>query len=294
MENYYKYLPVSKEDELWGLHILNTGFTRIENPNSYPSKGHPQPYGFDWKTGRILQEYQLIYITRGEGMFESKAAGKRTISAGDIIFLFPGDKHSYKPAHPSGWNEYWVGFNGQIAENQVKTGFFIPPEPVISIGVKPEIIKLFEIIIDQTKTEKPAYQQYISGVLMHILGSVYSLQKQSTYALDDHISKLVIQATLLFRSNINRDVSPESVARELGIGYSLFRKTFKNYTGLAPGQYLIQLKIEKAKQLLGDSTRPIKEIAYELNFDSVFYFSKLFKQKTGLSPQLYRNQTKSS
>ena len=74
----------------------------------------------------------------------------------------------------------------------------------------------------------------------------------------------------------------------MNVGYSWFRKLFKNYTGLSPGQYYLQLKIEKAKELLCNSNSPIKKIAQELNFDSSFYFSRIFKDKTGLKPTEYR------
>jgi AraC-like DNA-binding protein len=77
------------------------------------------------------------------------------------------------------------------------------------------------------------------------------------------------------------------------VGYSWFRKIFKNYTGMAPGQYLIQLKIEKSKELLCDTSKSIKEIAYELKFDNNFYFSKQFKEKTGLTPAQFRKKSRS-
>jgi len=101
---------------------------------------------------------------------------------------------------------------------------------------------------------------------------------------------IINKARLLFRSNIINDFSPEKAAEELQVGYSWFRKVFKNYTGLSPGQYYIQLKIERAKELLNNSEIPIKEIAYDLRFDSYFYFSRIFKEKTGLSPTDYRKR----
>jgi AraC-like DNA-binding protein len=52
------------------------------------------------------------------------------------------------------------------------------------------------------------------------------------------------------------------------------------------------LRIEKAKQLLAGTSKPVKEIAYELSFDSGLYFSKMFRQKTGLSPQLFASNRK--
>jgi AraC-like DNA-binding protein len=82
----------------------------------------------------------------------------------------------------------------------------------------------------------------------------------------------------------------EEVAKELCVSYAWFRKAFKTYTGIAPHQYLLQLKIEKAKMLLFNRSKSIKEIAFSLNFDSAFYFSKLFKEKVGVSPKEYRKK----
>jgi len=59
---------------------------------------------------------------------------------------------------------------------------------------------------------------------------------------------------------------------------------------MAPGQYLLQLRVEQAKLLLADHSRSIKSIADELNFESSFYFSSLFKNKIGLSPAKYRKK----
>ncbi|HTF28027.1 MAG TPA: helix-turn-helix transcriptional regulator, partial [Flavitalea sp.] len=70
-------------------------------------------------------------------------------------------------------------------------------------------------------------------------------------------------------------------------------KAFKNYTGIAPHKYLLQLRIEKAKMLLSGHAISIKEIALRLNFESAFYFSRLFKEKTGVSPELYRKNIES-
>ena len=49
-------------------------------------------------------------------------------------------------------------------------------------------------------------------------------------------------------------------------------------------------RIEKAKELLRDLNRPTKQIAYQTGFESVFYFSRLFKEKTGLTPTQYRRR----
>lgn len=289
MVNYFKYLPVSSTDESWGLSILNTGCTHIVAGSPYPYATHPSHHYFDWEKGRVLHEFQVIYITNGGGIFDSKSSGKQTIAAGSIIFLFPGERHRYKPDKKTGWDEYWVGFDGPIIKNLLSKKFFTPATPIIQVGYHEPLLHLFQEIIDTTKEEKAGYQPLIAGTVLHLMGYIYSLSQQEKFSGQD-VDDIVNKARLLFRSNIDQHISPEDVAQELQISYSRFRKIFKEYTGLAPGQFQIQLKIHKAKELLTNSTKSVKEIAFELNFESNFYFSKLFKEKTGLTPVQFRNK----
>jgi len=291
MNNFYKYLPFSKEDESWGLMVLNTGSTHVEASGDYPVKNHPKHHSFNWKTWRRLEEYQFIYITNGQGVFESESCSQVNVRAGTIIFLFPNEKHRYKPDSNTGWDEYWVGVKGTIIDNLLATGYLSPNNPCHYIGFNDVIISLYNSIIENTKQEKPGYQPLISGMVIHLLGYCHSIIKHRE--VESSEEEIVIhKARLLFRSKINNAYSPEQAAQELNVGYSWFRKQFKSYTGLSPGQYYIQLKIEKAKELLTNSNMSVKEISIAINFDSNFYFSKIFKEKTGFNPTEYRKRTR--
>ena len=290
MTNYYKYLPLSEDDEKWGLSILNAGCTRIRPFEQYPYIHHPKHHYFNWDSGRMLNEYQVIYIAKGEGFFESKTMLRTKVKEGAVLFLFPGEWHRFKPDESTGWDEYWVGFQGEIAANLVRNGFLLCEDPLINIGIKEEIVGLMLEIIGHTKDEKAGYQPLISGMLLHLLGQVHSLAKQKQFGEENVVGIIVNKARILLRQKIDEDVVMEDIARELNVSYSWLRKMFKTYTGMAPGQYLIQLKIERAKMLLSDPSKSVKEIAYELHFESCFYFSKLFKEKTGLSPEIFRKR----
>lgn len=289
MINFYKYLPVSKEDESWGLLVLNTGCTHIGPTSIYPFKNHPAHHNFNWKSWRTLQEYQVIYITRGSGIFESENYKQTKINAGTVIVLFPNERHRYKPDPETGWDEYWVGVKGKIIDNLVTSGYLKPEAPTQYIGFNESILEVYNGIIEKTKQERPGYQPLVSGAVFYLLGACHSLAKQHTLGNQEE-DNVINRAMLLFRSNINNPYSAEQAAQDLCVGYSSFRKFFKNYTGLSPGQYYLQLKIEKAKDLLCSSNIPIKEISIDLNFESSFYFSKLFKEKTGLKPTDYRKR----
>lgn len=288
MENYYQYLPLSDEDENWGLSVLNTGCTRIKANQSYPYKNHPAHHYFNWENGRILNEYQLIYIVGGEGLFESHSVSERKVNEGSVILLYPGEWHRFKPMAQTGWDEYWVGFQGMVMDNIIRKNFFSREDALLHVGLKEEIIVLLSQVMEQTKKEKPGYQPLVSGVVLHLLGQIYSLAKQKIFENENIVEVTVNKAMVLLRTRIDEHLKMQTIADELNVGYAWFRKMFKLYTGLAPQQYFIQLKIEKAKILLGDPFKSIKEVAYDLNFESAFYFSKLFKEKTGVSPEQFK------
>jgi len=287
MNNYINYLPAINEEENWGLSVLNAGYTHVEAASVYPVNNHPNSYFFNWKTGRVLSEYQLIYVTGGTGVFESDSFEQTTIFPGTIILLFPGERHRYKPAEETGWDEYWIGFEGKIMDDLVRRKIFTPEKPCINLGFSDYAFNLLNSIIDKTKKGDNVFHPQISGEILHLLGCIHAVKKENATP-DKEKETIVNKAKLLFRSNVSKSFTPEQAACELMIGYSYFRKLFKAQTGMSPGQFYIKLKIDKAKELLSDHNIPIKEIAYELKFESYFYFSKLFKEKTGLAPSDFR------
>ncbi len=92
------------------------------------------------------------------------------------------------------------------------------------------------------------------------------------------------------RDNTKNNLSPQQIAQSLNISYSWFRRIFKQYTGFSPAQYQMEIRIQKSKELLTSTTMPVKEISYDLNFESTSYFVTFFKAKTDLSPTEYRNK----
>jgi AraC-like DNA-binding protein len=288
MENFYKYLPVSKEDQMWGLHVLNAGCNIIGRNASYPSRDHPAHHYFNWNKGRILDEYQVIYITQGTGTFQSASVKESKVTEGSVFVLFPHEWHRFKPDKHSGWNECWVGFKGTIADNLVINQFFNSHDALLDIGMNDEIMSLLLQIIGHAKNERPGYQALISGIVLHLMGHIYSTLKGQNITELNHTELIINKARLILRANIEKIISVESLAEELNVSYSWFRRAFKDYTGIPPNQYHLQLKIEKAKLLLAEPSQSIKEIGLALNFETPSHFSKLFKNKTGLSPEQFR------
>ena len=283
------YLPQSPAAVEWGLYILDAGYTLIAPNTPYPPGEHPDSNMFTWKNGRTLDSFTLVYITRGSGKLESHSGGTHTINAGDLFILYPGEWHRFQPAPNTGWDEHWVEFDGEQARRIMSHPGLSPKQPVHSIGADEPILGLFIEINEATQTQPPGFEQIIATQASQIVARLLARLQYSNPAAR-HMEAGIRRACLHILQNAEQAIDYPQLSRELGISHSAFRNHFKQITGLPPGQYQIHIRLNKARRLLRNSTLSIQEIAEQLGFESIYYFSRLFKKKTGCSPLAFRKQ----
>ena len=86
------------------------------------------------------------------------------------------------------------------------------------------------------------------------------------------------------------DISNDQLAKEVGISEIYFRKLFSQQYGVTPRQYILNVRIKKAKQLLTSSNCNIAELAEECGFTNVYHFCRTFKKRTGMTPTQYSRE----
>ena len=191
--------------------------------------------------------------------------------------------HRYRPVKSKGWTENYIGFDGDFAHHYLHVNKILQGQSVIQCGFHEELIDTYYKIFDQVKKEEPGFQHIAAGLVIELLGYIVAFQKQRDFS-GKPIEKIIQKARYEIRNNIDGEIDLEKLAQINNIGYSYFRKMFKKYTGVAPHQYHLDLKIMRARQLILSTDKSIKEISFELGFQSIHYFSRIFKNKTGISP----------
>jgi AraC-like DNA-binding protein len=284
----FKYLIVNERDKKFGVSVNTVGFQSILPNSPYPLSEHPSGYYFNTQKGRVLREYQFVYITKGKGTISFNPGEEIEVNKGRIFVIFPGQWHTYFPHNDTGWNEYYIGFEGEMIDRFFDQHFISRENQILEIGFNEELVSLFTKAIEIAEAEKAASQQYLGGVLMHILGLVLSVSQNHLFEVNE-VTQKIEQAKIIMNENIYKNIDPEVLAEKLNISYSWFRKVFKDFTGYAPAKYFQELKLRKAKQMLIGTSHTVKEIAYMLDYNSTEHFFSLFKKITGFTPLEYRS-----
>lgn len=284
---FVKYLIAQEIDYKWGIVSTTVGLQEGVQGMSYPYGDHPTKYHFIKEKGRVLDEFQLVYIIKGSGWFESEHCSRTEITAGNAFLLFPGEYHNYVPNIETGWTEAWIGFKGKYAEHLVNHGFFNICNPILKVGVYDSFWELFKQAYNVAKNQAPAYQQQLAGYVIFILSSMYAEDKQTNKINDKLFDKINLAKKYMIEHS-HEPIKMGKVAQEVGMSYSLFCKVFKTYTGFSPGHYFIELKLARSKEILLKENLTCKEVAFIMGFDTVEHFHALFRKYFGVSPGKFR------
>lgn len=288
---FYRYFPISQRDKKWGLYATTAGEMRVSPHTKYPLSGHPKGFDFDWRHGRILEGFALLYISSGGGTLESKPHFSAAIEAGQAFLLFPGVWHRYAPHAETGWHEHWVGFDGEMARRWLRHRFFSAQNPVVKIGAEDTVLATFSRVMQAVRANRPALQQILAGATNNLMGLFYSAQ-QAQSAVDVQNANVIERAISRIQDEFDRNLDMKRLAQELSVSYSWFRHTFATHTGLSPHQYLLELRLVRARSLLAETELPVKEIALQTGFEDELYFSRLFRQKLNLTPTQWRDRSR--
>ena len=287
LREYFRYLPSGPRDRQWGVCVTAAGYQPVPAGNQYPPKGHPASHDFVWERGRVLDQFGVVYLVHGEGEFDSKQTGLCRLGKGDAFFVFPGVWHRYRPTGGVGWEVYWVHFQGEDAQRLQQRGFITPEEPVLKVGLDNTVLDPFVHLLDWLRTEPVGFQQMIAAGTMQIIAAMLGTARNQ--GTGSHVHDQVRRAKALLEEDVEGPPLMEDIAAELDISRAHFFRIFKEHSGLTPYQYHLELKLNRARQMLRNSDFSVKHIARVLGFSNVYHFSKLFKNKTGLAPTPWRH-----
>jgi AraC-like DNA-binding protein len=303
-EDFLHYIPYSEEDEKLGMVCTTVGRTEISPRTVYPpnKSDHPVPFR-SVAEGRTLAEFQIVYITKGQGAFTSaagfvdstgnsentgnaKGETSYTVKEGSLFLILPGLKHKYKPDFETGWIENWIGFNGEYFMRLLREGILSLDHVFFEIGLYDSILTVFNTVFDEVRAQRPLFQFKSCSAILTLIAEMLSFERRREQP--GYYHSVVEKAKYLMESNVYGVINLSDISTQIGISTSRFIEIFKTYTSMTPYQYYMHIKIHMAENLLERNNLSIAEVAHHMGFEDEFYFSRLFKNKTGVSPSKWK------
>ncbi len=286
--DFRRYLVNMPESDDWGIAVTAGGRQTCPAGSTYPPPGHPPDHHFSWEIGRVLGACQIVFIAEGRGLFESSATGLVRVAAGTALVVLPGVWHRYAPDPGTGWTEEWIELQGRTIEAVCAKGALHPARAVVPIRRAIELEALLERVQARLCATTTGFDPEAAALGMQVLALVVEAPRLS--APPRPITAFVAKAERLLTEAVDRPPPIPRLARELGVAYSYFRREFKRHTGLAPYQYVRQMRLEKARRMIGTSSDSLQAIADRLGFASPYHLSAAFKKYYGEAPDHWRRR----
>jgi len=284
---------VSVEDELTNATLMDFPVhcvyrtTSLEQPNFHAHRG-----------------YELYLCVQGEGHF---IVGERmhVLGAGTFTVIKPMALHLSRPDQGVPFHRYILAIERSYLEQLyvkdrecwMTIRQWLPDVENDSIHSQlntQQILRLQEILAQlewETKKKQPCYPIIVKSLLLQLfaqLGRYQNLSPEVVQVRND-AEKHIVEGMLNYMiEHYDESLSAEKLCGHFHVSRSYFFRIFKQHTGVTMNEFLVSIRMTKAKDLLQETDLPIIEIAGDVGFQDVSHFCNTFKRLTGMTPSRYR------
>jgi len=227
--------------------------------------------------------FLVMYVARGSGYWSS-GGQEIPVPEGSLLFLDCYRPHCYGTR--SGWEIYWLHFDGVLARPYFETfaadgAFLMQSDAAVCVR---SVRKIFESFDRRCPVSEPMISKRIDDLLT---GAILALQQEKKQlkrlgAIDESVQFIA--------EHVEQPLTLEQLAASVSLSPFYFARLFKQETGFSPHEYIVRARVDKAKYLLISTSLPLKEIACRCGFGNECSFSTLFKKMSGCTPRGYRMQ----
>lgn len=225
--------------------------------------------------------FLVMYVARGSGYWSS-GGQEIPVPEGSLLFLDCYRPHCYGTR--SGWEIYWLHFDGVLARPYFETfaadgAFLMQSDAAMCVR---SVRKIFESFDRRCPVSEPMISKRINDLLT---GAILALQQEKKQlkrlgAIDESVQFIA--------EHVEQPLTLEQLAASVSLSPFYFARLFKQETGFSPHEYIVRARVDKAKYLLISTSLPLKEIACRCGFGNECSFSTLFKKMSGYTPRGYR------
>lgn len=257
MENRKRYQTGFSDAESFEVALSDFGYERCVPLHSF---------------GPHVRKVWLIhYVKSGRGIFVKKGQIHH-LKAGEAFVIAPFEETFYQADELNPWEYIWISF---YADSHSPLPFSRDTAILRSQNIS-------EIFSAMKKSEELSGGQhaYLTGLLWQLFSD---LSQSGDEVREDYIDK----AKNLIEAEYMHELTVEGIARRLNLERSYFSTLFKRRVGIAPKEYIVNVRLKTAAELMAEHGCSPTVAAASTGYDDISSFSKMFKKKYGVSPREY-------
>lgn len=249
-----------------------------------------QPGGevrYSSKINRTLQHHELILITSGKGHIRDKHKSYQ-LKEGTLLYLCPNVQHSIYADSVEPICFFSVHFSCAIVgfdnDKWNITGKIdtLPLDFVQNLKDYYLVNDVFKKLVENWMAKLPNYEFISKTLFQELLFEIFQNIKNNN---NDYSSSLKVDKVIEYMiNNIHKKITLTELSELVCLSPAYLSRVFKETTGYSVIEFFNKIKVDKAKELIIDGDKKIKEVAKILGFTDEFYFSRIFKKIEGISP----------
>lgn len=228
--------------------------------------------------------YIIHYVIKGAGFLECDHK-RHYIKAGESFLICPYVTAYYYPDPKDPWEYTWVDFRGQEVSRYLEAGSMNREHPICPAITADQIMPLFERLrqLNIYRTN----QKEACGILLALLGVYADFYPATDNKNHTESDPRLSTALMLIQANYHHAYfNIEMLCDMIPCNRVTLYRLFQNSLSQSPGQYLNEYRIRQACKMLKRGIL-VKTTAFSCGFSDQFYFSRMFKQQTGVAPSQY-------
>ncbi|MGN0144245.1 MAG: AraC family transcriptional regulator [Clostridium sp.] len=236
----------------------------------------------------IRSGYMFYFILDGEGIYQFHN-DKYNVNTGEGFLIIPNNLIRFEASLDNPWTYLWIGLTGNQISNYLQNTCISEKNPIFKFSMYDKLYKCAEEII-KNHEYSPQNNLKVTSRLYIFLETVcelYPCMKKNNIYNDS--CDIIESAIYIINNNYcDSQLTINSIADSLHINRSYLYRIFKAKLGQSPQQYLINYRINRAKDLIENKNLQFNIIAGSVGYKDTLTFSREFKRRTGVSPSEYR------
>ncbi|MFG6149706.1 helix-turn-helix domain-containing protein [Halobacillus sp. B23F22_1] len=243
-------------------------------------------YDWDGTNRRDTGKFIFQYTISGKGAIHINGKLHNLAPGQAFIVNIPGNYRYFLPDDSDKWEFIYLTLYGDVVEYywnliQKKAGnilYFQPDAFPIT-----EFLELFKMASNHNISNAHQASGYAYQFTMELYHYCSALEHNMTHWPDE-----MIEAAMFAKNHYAEDIGPDDMAVSSGISRYHFTRQFKKLANQTPIQYLTDIRINKAKELMQNTKYSAEDIAQSIGYQNSNYYNKVFKKVTGMTPGQYK------